>query len=782
MRKLVLLFAVLAMLASCIPARANAEAVQMDIPYMENWPELPTPFQTRDWAGTAKNVIKLMLNENADYPYFPATSYSMVDTPSAGGFTGDIFRTLSYLHPDAGSGEAVTQLAAVLTMGLLDNVDPRSLNGRDYVKMAQAYYGETPDGRGFISNDLWADDCTDSYWYTLYPTLLYFHLAALYPEDETFTSHMRSVADTWLDALSAIDTWDSQGVSLKDRATVAGDHAEPEGVFGAAYVMLAAYGRFGGEAYLDAAVSLMRKAANRIDNPYYEILGSYAPYIAARLNAEQNAGLPLGRMLDWVFSDGSNAARTDWGMMNGRWGEYDAYGLSGSLSDYSHGYAFAMNTFVTAGAIAPVARYAPEYSRAVGKYILAVANSSQMFLADGLPLSLQDDKDYVSQTGLVSLVYEGLRNRSKTTPYATGDIKGAGRTGTNFSFYSAGPIGLLYAMLENTGVPEILCVDLLKTDFWHGAAYPTYLLYNPLADSKTVKLNMGDERVNVYDVVSGEFLATDAAGDTKLEIPGDTAVQAVLIPAGLGLVRQGNRLQAGGVTVSYCRGTVDMPGLEESAVIKEETQISLCANLPENDGVAFARVTYGNTTLYEGDTLPRTVTLSPETLGTGLGVLKLTVDTLGGDILSCSKGVGLVAADSGKALLALDGQGLYALAKPSDDCTCILTEEGLRLNLAWGGATIDSPALAAGMSSRLYVLVDIASATGRWGLSCLVNGEERYIRADSCAEGEFLCDLDPLPADTDADGTETSLILRVFANGIKDDIVIRSITVIKGGK
>lgn len=104
--------------------------------------------------------------------------------------------------------------------------------------------------------------------------------------------------------------------------------------------MLMAYERFGEKAYLDAAVQLMRDTAERKDNPYYEVLGSYAPYIAARLNAEQNAGLPLGRMPDWVFTDGSNAARMDWGLMDSRWGEYDAYGLSGSLSDFSHGYAF----------------------------------------------------------------------------------------------------------------------------------------------------------------------------------------------------------------------------------------------------------------------------------------------------------------------------------------------------------------------------------------------------------------------------------------------------------
>ena len=782
MRRFLFVIAALVLFTAYVPIPACAEVMQMDIPYMENWPTIPTLFQTRDWASTAKSVVELMLDENADFQYFPATSYSVIDMPSAGGFAGEMFYTRSYLHPDSGSGEAVTQLAAVLTLGLLDDANPLSLNGRDYVRMAQVYYSETPDGRGFVSNNLWADDCTDSYWYTLYPTLLYFHLAALYPEDETFVSHMRSVADTWLNALSYIDSWDMQGVSLKNRKTVTGTHTEPEGIIGVAYVMMAAYARFEDEAYLDAAIDLMREAAERTDNPYYEILGSYAPYLAARLNAEQNAGLPLGRMLDWVFTDGADAARTDWGLMNGRWGDYDAYGLSGSLSDLSHGYAFAMNTFVTAGAIAPVARYAPEYSREIGRYLLAAAVNSQMFLADGLPVTHQDDREYVTETGLASLVYEGLRNRSVKTPYATGDIKGTKRTGTNFSFYSAGPIGLLYAMLENTNIPEILCVDLLKTDFWHEDAYPTYLLYNPLAEMKTVIFDVGEERVDVYDAVSGTYLATGVSGDIELQIPADTAVQAVLIPSGLGLVREGNCMKAGGVTVNYFRGTVDILGLEEAAVVEEKTEISLAANLPEGDSVARVGITYGDVTLFEGKTLLQSVMLDPDELGTGLGVLKLTVDTLRGDTLSCYKSIGVVADDVKNVILSLDTQQLYDLAEISDNTSCSITNDGLLLDLAWGSAVIECPALITDAFVHPYVLVKVVSATGRWGLLCRMNGEESYIRSDSCAEGTFLCDLEPFPTNVDANGEAASLILRFFANGIKDEVIIQSITVLEGGE
>ncbi len=782
MRKPVLLFFALMLLAAGIPAAGGGEGLQMDIPYMKDWPALPTPFRTRDWAKTAEEATLLMLDETADLPHFPVTRYYTQEAPATGGFTGENFLTLSYLNPAAGYGEAVTQLAAVLTASLLEGMDPRSLNGRDYVRMAQAYYSETPDGRGFISNNLSVDDCADSYWYTLYPTLLYFHLASQYPEDKTFEKHMRAVAGTWLDALAYTGAWDAQGVSLKDRVTVQGTHGEPEGAFGAAYVMLMAYERFGEKAYLDAAVRLMRDMAERKDNPYYEILGSYAPYIAARLNAEQNAGLPLGRMLDWVFTDGSNAARMDWGLMDSRWGAYDAYGLSGSLSDFSHGYAFAMNTFVTAGAIAPAARYAPEYSRAIGRYLLAAAVNSQMFLADGLPLSLQDDGDYVAQTGIGCLVYEGLRNRSVTTPFATGDIKAPNRAGTNFSFYSSGPIGLLYGMLQNTDVPEILCVDLLKTDFWHKAAYPSHLLYNPLAGTKAVTFYVGEERVDVYDAVSGEYLQKDAAGDVKLEIPGDTAVQAVLIPSGLSLVREGDCLKAGDVTVTYCRGFADLPGLGEGMLLKEDTRVPLLASLPKEDAAAGVRLTIGETVLFEGEALPQTVTLSPKALGTGLNVLELTVDTVRGNTLSCYKGIGLWAETPENVLMALDGAGLYTLTKPSGNCKYALTETGLQMTLAWGGASFDCPAVTVSAYEKPFVLVKIASATGRWGLSCLVKGEEHYIRGDSCATGEFLCDLGALLKDWGLGEGETSLTLRPFANGTKDEVVIQSIAVIKGGE
>jgi len=289
-----LLVFLLPLLAACLVSVAFAdEADQQNIPYMANWPKLPSPFQVRNWQDTARRVTLLTLDAEAAYPYFPVTKYFLQEEPLSGGAQGQQFGVQTYLRstaPQAAYGEAVAQLAAVVTASMTADVDPRTLYGMDFVDMAKAYFSRTPDGRGFISNNTPVDDCPGSYWYTLYPTCLYFHLAALHPEDAELQAHMQEVADTWLAAIMEIPTWDAQGYSLKNHTLEPGNHTEPEGILGAAYVMLMAHERLGDARYLDAAQALMREAALRTTNPYYEILGSYAPYTAARLNAQYMPG------------------------------------------------------------------------------------------------------------------------------------------------------------------------------------------------------------------------------------------------------------------------------------------------------------------------------------------------------------------------------------------------------------------------------------------------------------------------------------------------------------
>lgn len=88
------------------------------------------------------------------------------------------------------------------------------------------------------------------------------------------------------------------------------------------------------------------------------------------------------------------------------------------------------------------------------------------------------------------------------------------------------------ALFENTNVNGILKIDVLKTDFEHAPAYPTYLYYNPFDESKTVDIYAGQDELDIYDCVSKTFAARNAKGTASIPIEDDGALLLVMVPAG----------------------------------------------------------------------------------------------------------------------------------------------------------------------------------------------------------------------------------------------------------
>jgi hypothetical protein len=103
---------------------------------------------------------------------------------------------------------------------------------------------------------------------------------------------------------------------------------------------------------------------------------------------------------------------------------------------------------------------------------------------------------------------------------------------TDLGLYGSSHVGLLGGIIKRTNVECILQLDLLKTDYYHGKAYPTFLYYNPHATAKTVEVEVGPEATDVYDAKTNQFLARDVRGRAEVTIPADAAIVAVLAPAG----------------------------------------------------------------------------------------------------------------------------------------------------------------------------------------------------------------------------------------------------------
>jgi hypothetical protein len=122
---------------------------------------------------------------------------------------------------------------------------------------------------------------------------------------------------------------------------------------------------------------------------------------------------------------------------------------------------------------------------------------------------------------------------------------------TDLGLYGSSHVGNLGGLIKTTNIKKILRLDLLKTDYFHGPAYPTFLYYNPHPKPKTVKLNVGAEPKDIYDTISKEFVLRNVSGKAQITIPPDAARVVVLSPANGKLTHEGTHVLIDGVIVDF---------------------------------------------------------------------------------------------------------------------------------------------------------------------------------------------------------------------------------------
>jgi hypothetical protein len=521
------------------------------VPYIENFPPLPTPLVIRDWQQTASNYHELAFNSSLAGPFLPLLYQYTADT--AAGYSGPAFSLPSYVGNPTGSGEALTVLGSTLG-GTLAGLDMAALNGVDRVQQCEVFFSVV-NGHGLVLNNVNSQG-SGSAWYDIFPSALFYQIGSRYPGRATYQADMRAIADSWLFALPILsNNWDHTDFNFQSMTTVTGSWIEPDMAVGIAWLEYMAYLQFQDTAYLAAADTCMTQMDARATDPLYETLEFFGPILASRMDAELGRAYSTGKHLNWIFTPSSDD-RPGWGCESGQWGNYDAYGLIGSTTDYS-GYAFSMDTYTAAGLIAPVARYQPQYARLLGRWLLHVAANANLFYPDTLPTNMQSGATWVQETGVQSISYEGVRNLGTTTPYATGDATAPIQ---DLNPYGAWGSGLMAALFQTSNVPGILQIDCLATEAFPPPAYPTRLLYNPYTIPKQITINVGSNACHLYNAVTGLFLATNVTGSAALTIPPDTAVVLTQCPVSGAISQIGQKLLVGGLAIDYWNGLRDTDG------------------------------------------------------------------------------------------------------------------------------------------------------------------------------------------------------------------------------
>lgn len=401
-----------------------------------------------------------------------------------------------------------------------------------------------------------------SWWYDTLPSDLFYMIGDLYPNNSLVTEKLQGIAD---DLYDMTVTLGAENLSFEHQSF---DHAtnqaydnlwkESDAGLGVGVVLYWAYKKFGDSKYLDAAKWIMDYYEKLNKNPYYELLTIFSPYLAARMNAELGTNYDVSRYFGWLF--GVSDARPGWGTLNGTWNGIGVDGLTGSQEDRG-GYGFPMNTYLT-GLFAPVVKYDHSFARIVGKFLLNASNSLRVTYPDQISSTKQFHGSRFINAPEKAMPYEGFirwaNDPNVTLPEGSAygdpvlwkDSWGTGDSCTDLSVYSAAYVGFYGAILKDTNVSQILQIDCNKLDFYKDTSYPTYLYYNPYSVSKSVQITLSSSS-DLFNAVSGDYLAQNVSGTQSFNIPADTAMVVVIAPANGTLTYSGNKTLINNVPVAY---------------------------------------------------------------------------------------------------------------------------------------------------------------------------------------------------------------------------------------
>lgn len=581
--------ALLLVLSLLIVSRVAAESPpiarateQIALPRVERLPAQPPGFKLLDFDAIARGYDKVVLGPDSKLMWRDGTH---VNIPTDG------VGLPSYVdHPEMKSGnnhEAITVLGSILG-ATFAGIDKRS-GATNFAAMSAQYFN-SKNGINLVLNRV-STTTGQSYWYELFPQILFDAIALRYPEEKRLGEITEIAARRWMEAFEVLaqegaPSFEHMSFDFASMKPVEkGKQREPDAAAALAYLFSNAYRRTGEQRFLDAADVCLKTLEAREASASYEILMPFGAYAAARINAETGAEHDVGRLLNDYFEPRSDA-RAGWGLIVGNWNGVEASGLIGSVND-AGGYGFVMNTYASAIALVPVARYDERYARSVARWMLNAAGAVRYCYPGQLPVENTSRPNFQSDPPNV-IAFEGLRRRYKgVSPLAGGDPTVHGWGPCDLGLYGSGFVGVFGGIIRPTTDPLILELDLLAADPAAPTTPPTHLYYNPRADAASITVDLGEHPVDLYESITNRMLARGVKGSYTLSLPADQARLLVRLPAGSQIVNDGRRSRVGEVVVDYENGLLPPRPLPAKKVVASKARrVDVPRAAPSIDGDA----------------------------------------------------------------------------------------------------------------------------------------------------------------------------------------------------
>ncbi len=549
-----LFFGILFVFPACRETNFGDPVKQVSISRIDQMPNLPEPYKILDWRKKALDFDAYVFNFDTRICGNPViwldSAQRNIPQTTFGLYTAVNDSRQGPKNNNGEFHESLNSLAALLGGGLI-GIDKTSQNGYNYVKMVQNYFN-SDNGWNIVMNNtcqevaLLGGGYGRDWWYDVFPNVLYYAVCDVFPGVSGADSIQHVIAEQFCKADSVLNgNYDYSYFDYSQmKGMVNNIPLQQDAAGGHAYVLYAAYKKFGDPRYLQHAKSALEALLSQKESRFYEILLPMSAIVASRLNAEEGTQYDVKKILDWTFDGCQNPnGRYGWGVMAGRWGDYDVSGLQGSILD-GGGYAFFMNSVKLTWPLVPMVKYEPQFATAIGKWMLNNVNACRLFY----PGEIDDEHQWLPEMkGLTdnNIAYEGLR---KTDCYGKESLKGiepvalgdgpnwtpANPAESMFSLYSTSPVGILGAMVSETSESGILQINCNTTDFYSERPYPVYLYYNPHAENKVIGY-YSEEKVDLFDIVTKKYIARGKSGSFEIELPALNASVIVELPSGMKL-------------------------------------------------------------------------------------------------------------------------------------------------------------------------------------------------------------------------------------------------------
>ena len=337
--------------------------------------------------------------------------------------------------------------------------------------------------------------------------------------DVHWTAKLRSSFERLIDLAKQINyDFNDQGYDFKAHKpfTLKDIYRQPDCIAGYGYLMLFGYEFFGDQKFLVESRTALTRYQNFSKNPWYEVpSGAMGSLAAARLSITDST-VDFHKALSFVFDPRIALMHT------GTWGGKEVNGLMSGFSTEPPDQVYSMESMVVLPYVLPTLRYRPEYANDIARYALNTLANLRYFYSDYLPKENQSRPELPP-----AFPYERLdKTLHGQSPYAAGDYD------SHRSVYGGAYAMWLGKMVLPTTEKQILQIDISRTDFLAAKSHPSFLVYNPLSERRTVPIATGHAKADIYDLATHSIIARGVAGSASIALESGQARVLVVLPAG----------------------------------------------------------------------------------------------------------------------------------------------------------------------------------------------------------------------------------------------------------